>query len=61
MIHDRYCLCTPCWFVLARSAYEPREFVHRAEKRELNEEQRKIVESMKLKEWDSWAKGEQAG
>lgn len=56
--HPRYCLCSSCRFALERSAFEPAEFVRRAERRELNEEQRKIVAKVKLKNWNEWAKGE---
>lgn len=56
--HDRYCLCPSCRFALERSAFEPAVFVRRAERHELNEAQRKIVEKMKLESWKEWAKGE---
>ncbi|HEX3642912.1 MAG TPA: hypothetical protein VHV10_16635 [Ktedonobacteraceae bacterium] len=54
--HGRYCLCSTCRFALERSAFEPAEFVRRAERHELNEDQRKIVEKLKLENWQEWAK-----
>lgn len=56
--HDRYCLCPTCRFALERSAFEPLEFVRRYERHELIEKQRKIVEKLKLENWNDWAKGE---
>lgn len=58
--HRQYCLCTACWFTLARSALPPREFVARAQRHELSENQRKIVDEMKLKMWNESVKGESA-
>lgn len=56
--HVKYCLCTACWFILARSAFEPQEFIAQAERHVLNYGQRKVIDGMKLQEWDDWAKGE---
>ncbi len=63
--HRQYCLCSACWFTLARSALPPREFVERAKCYHLTQKQHEIIEEIvereKLENWNEWAKGEQAG
>ena len=46
------------FFELGRSAFEPQEFVRRAERHELNDAQRKIVDKVKLQIWNESVKGE---
>lgn len=59
--HRQYCLCTACWFTLARSALPPAQFVERAKQHDLTQKQHEIVEGIiereKLENWNSWAKG----
>jgi len=58
--HDRYCLCSSCWFQLARSAMEPEQFVERAKQHDLTEDQQKIVkkvaEESALQRWNIWVR-----
>jgi hypothetical protein len=59
--YSPYCICSHCsmhtFFELGRSAFEPQEFVRRAERHELNEQQRKIVDKVKLQIWNECMKG----
>jgi hypothetical protein len=66
-----YCLCSSCsthtFFELGRSALGDEQFVKRAERYRLNDEQRSVIvgitrglEEKKLVEWNKMAKGEGA-
>jgi hypothetical protein len=64
MRYNPYCLCAQCQaytlITLGQSALAPQEFVRRARRYTLTNEQQKIVDEVKLKLWNMSVKGEQA-
>jgi hypothetical protein len=56
-----FCACSHCWFVMARSAYAPQDFIRLAKRYRLTEVQQKVIDEMKLKLWNEATRGERAG
>jgi hypothetical protein len=59
--YSPYCLCRYCGnhaFWTGLSAMSDKQILQRAKGRAMTEEQVKLIESLKLKVWNSWAKGE---
>lgn len=59
------CLCTQCQasalITLGQSALTPQEFVSRAKRYTLTNEQQKRVDEVKLQRWNESMKGEKVG
>jgi hypothetical protein len=59
--YSPYCLCRYCSnhaFWSSLSSMSDKQIVERAKGRVMTEEQAKLIESIRLRVWDAWAKGE---
>jgi hypothetical protein len=59
------CFCNSCMltalFELGLCALTPQQFIQRARRYKLSEEQQKVVDTLRMQVWNEWAKGERVG